>query len=175
MIRKAILIALTTAATTGYILNFADCSRTWYYRNEAGRVVTAISLKFQNGAADIVRRDAQEDNNPVWPKWIDLRPIYYQEAWMYNRLERLHHDSDLSFILVSLHCVSLAPLIILLAFYPTFAFIRGPVRRWRRRRHGLCIACSYNLTALTEPRCPECGEPFAPKRLADISNAQKPH
>ena len=50
-----------------------------------------------------------------------------------------------------------APLL-LFAAYPTLALIRGPVRRWRRRKHGLCIHCGYNLTGLTEARCPECGQ-----------------
>ena len=27
----------------------------------------------------------------------------------------------------------------------------------RRFRRGLCPKCGYNLTGLTEPRCPECG------------------
>lgn len=26
-----------------------------------------------------------------------------------------------------------------------------------------CLNCNYNLTGLTEPRCPECGQPFEPK------------
>jgi len=34
-----------------------------------------------------------------------------------------------------------------------------PLKRWRRRRLGLCVNCGYNLTGLTEPRCPECGTP----------------
>lgn len=33
---------------------------------------------------------------------------------------------------------------------------------WRRKVNrtlrGMCIACGYDLTGLTEPRCPECGE-----------------
>ena len=39
-------------------------------------------------------------------------------------------------------------------------------RVWRRRRErrrnelGLCVCCGYNLTGLTEPRCPECGAGF---------------
>lgn len=49
---------------------------------------------------------------------------------------------------------------ILLATYPTFAFIRGPLRRYHRRRKGLCAECGYNLTGLTEQRCPECATEF---------------
>ena len=49
-----------------------------------------------------------------------------------------------------------APLL-LLAAYPTIAFIRGPLRRWRRRRKGLCLRCGYNLTGNESGVCPECG------------------
>ena len=45
----------------------------------------------------------------------------------------------------------------LLALYPALAFIRGPLRRHRRRKHGLCEQCSYNLTGNTSGVCPECG------------------
>ncbi|MCH7727176.1 MAG: hypothetical protein IH991_11960 [Planctomycetes bacterium] len=44
------------------------------------------------------------------------------------------------------------------AFYPTVAFIRGPLRRWRRRRKGLCAKCGYNLTGNESGSCPECGQ-----------------
>ncbi len=27
----------------------------------------------------------------------------------------------------------------------------------------VCLHCGYNLTGLTEPRCPECGQPFEAK------------
>ena len=47
---------------------------------------------------------------------------------------------------------------VLLAAYPTIAFVRGPMRRWRRRRKGLCIKCGYNLTGNVSGVCPECGE-----------------
>ena len=43
------------------------------------------------------------------------------------------------------------------ACYPAIAFIRGPLRRWRRRRAGLCTRCAYNLTGNQSGLCPECG------------------
>ena len=39
--------------------------------------------------------------------------------------------------------VPFSVLTILFAAYPTIAFIRGPLRRWRRRRKGLCLKCGY--------------------------------
>ena len=47
---------------------------------------------------------------------------------------------------------------VLFAGYPAAAFIRGPLRRWRRPRKGLCVKCGYNLTGNTSGICPECGE-----------------
>ena len=41
---------------------------------------------------------------------------------------------------------------------PAIAFIRGPLRRWRRRRKGCCVRCGYDLTGNLSGRCPECGE-----------------
>ena len=45
----------------------------------------------------------------------------------------------------------------LFAFYPTIVFIRGPLRRWRRRKKGLCLSCGYDLTGNESSVCPECG------------------
>ena len=49
------------------------------------------------------------------------------------------------------------PFFFLFAAYPTLALVRGPVRRRRRRRKGLCIKCGYNLTGNVSGVCPECG------------------
>ena len=46
----------------------------------------------------------------------------------------------------------------LLLIYPSYAFIRGPHRRHRRRKKGLCLNCGYNLTGNVSGVCPECGE-----------------
>ena len=47
---------------------------------------------------------------------------------------------------------------LLFAVYPTVAFIRGPYRRHRRRKKGLCLKCGYDLTGNLSGVCPECGE-----------------
>ena len=47
----------------------------------------------------------------------------------------------------------------LLAAYPILAFIKGPVRRVRRRGKGLCPTCGYDLTLNASGVCPECGTP----------------
>ncbi|UCE61531.1 MAG: hypothetical protein JSU63_07230 [Phycisphaerales bacterium] len=45
---------------------------------------------------------------------------------------------------------------LLFAVYTAAAFIRGPLRRRRRRRKGLCESCGYNLTGNESGVCPEC-------------------
>lgn len=50
---------------------------------------------------------------------------------------------------------------LLLLLYPIFALLRGPFRRWNRRRHGRCMDCDYDLTGNTTGICPECGAPIS--------------
>lgn len=54
--------------------------------------------------------------------------------------------------------VRLMPVSAILGIYPAIAFIRGPWRRHRRRRRGLCIRCGYNLEGNVSGVCSECGE-----------------
>lgn len=53
------------------------------------------------------------------------------------------------------------PLVVLL-LYPGLATARFLVRQRGRRKRGECLQCGYCLRGLVEPRCPECGRPFAP-------------
>jgi len=56
---------------------------------------------------------------------------------------------------------------LLLVAYPIVALVRE-IRRRRRRRRGFCRKCGYNLTGLSEPRCPECGTPFGDESTDEI-------
>ena len=48
-------------------------------------------------------------------------------------------------------------LMVVLLSFPVLGFIRGPLRRRRRRRLGQCLQCAYALTGNTSGVCPECG------------------
>jgi hypothetical protein len=52
---------------------------------------------------------------------------------------------------------ALLPASVLLGSAPVTAFIRGPIRRYWRRRKGLCVKCGYDLTGNVSGVCPECG------------------
>lgn len=54
--------------------------------------------------------------------------------------------------------------ITMFAAYPAIVFVGGLLRRHRRRNKGLCLKCGYNLRALVDPVCPECGQAFDPAR-----------
>ncbi len=57
----------------------------------------------------------------------------------------------------SVVCLPLWMPLLVFAAYPIVALIRGPLRRWRRHRKGLCLRCGYNLEGNVSGVCPECG------------------
>jgi hypothetical protein len=88
------------------------------------------------------------------PDWSSsVPPQRFTLAWADKTLPWRPKDK----IRYTVVCVPLWALFALFAAYPTFAFIRGPCRRWFRRRRGLCIGCGYNLTGNVSGTCPECG------------------
>ena len=46
-------------------------------------------------------------------------------------------------------------------------FVRKTSLHRKRRERNKCETCGYNLTGLTEPRCPECGSAF---RTREVGN-----
>lgn len=46
--------------------------------------------------------------------------------------------------------------------FPLLAFVRGPFRRWSRRRSGRCATCGYDLRGTDSATCSECGTPIEP-------------
>lgn len=55
---------------------------------------------------------------------------------------------------------SIPVLLAVLLAWPILGFFWRTGRRARRIIEGVCLNCGYDLTGLTEPRCPECGKPL---------------
>ena len=53
--------------------------------------------------------------------------------------------------------VPLIVLVLAFAAYPFIAFVRGPLRRYRRAKAGCCRKCGYSLVGNVSGVCPECG------------------
>lgn len=59
--------------------------------------------------------------------------------------------------------------IVVTGMYPLILFIGKPIRRWRRRKNGLCLHCGYNLQGNVSGVCSECGSETtkAPRHKAE--------
>lgn len=160
MIRKAIklarfglLVLLTLGAAIAFLLNFADYSFTSLERNEAGKVRGRIAVGVGYGAFRIVQTRTYDDHKKaLWPRDFSVHPVVRRHTfggygWSFDPPR---------FTAETVTEVNLAPVLVFLAAYPAIAFIRGPLRRRRRRRKGLCLICGYDLRGTPE-RCPECG------------------
>lgn len=81
------------------------------------------------------------------------------EVWadfsVYDRSGHLHKLKNVRYTVVG---IPLPLLVLAFGIYPFFAFLRGPYRRHRRRRKGLCPKCGYNLSGNVSGVCPECGD-----------------
>ena len=157
MIRKAIIVVLTLSAIgagTVWVTSFKMPNTFSWFQNDASWVEVSII----GGNVEIL---------VIEGKGFQFFRVFVQGFERSRTLLRERHGKPptakrLALILPSgLQArgtiIPFGPLFFLFAAYPTLAFIRGPLRRYRRRKRGLCVKCGYNLTGLMEPRCPECG------------------
>lgn len=90
-------------------------------------------------------------------------PFYrlHRSAFTMHHAPTAHNParSRQQFLLVTVTGFPFWPVAVLAMLYPGIAFIRGPFRRYRRRKRNQCQSCGYNLTGNTSGVCPECGQP----------------
>ena len=148
MIRKAIIVVLTLAAL-------------------------GLAILSMNSEQPILFGWPMGDQEEVWvvENMGPLRLMYFRDfepskpgfhgSWGSCSVTRKHDfnlvDGTQPHTVYVVDCPTWVPVVVL-AVYPTLAFIRAPLRRWRRRRRGLCIKCGYDLTGNESGVCPECGE-----------------
>ncbi len=86
-----------------------------------------------------------------------LKPV--ERSWAIWDSGTFRGTRKVSYRLSFLCCPIWIPLIVL-PVYPALVIIRGPYRRHRRHKKGLCLKCGYNLTGNVSGVCPECGRPI---------------
>jgi hypothetical protein len=143
MVRTGIIITLTLAAVANFILWVISLNVVVYWEDCPGVPLVV----FGHGLVMLVFEDVFEPPPPS--------VSYSFGPFSYTRHGEVTTMTEIEVPL-------LAPLV-LIVVYPAVAFIRGPLRRYRRHKAGLCVHCGYDLRASSE-RCPECAQPFANKK-----------
>lgn len=149
MFRQTIIIVLSlaTVAITLALVVSAFCPLETGYRWVPFSASSWVNVQVEGGCITVTRRTSPPLVTPQAVFMEDLlRPVPKQFAgiaWSRNR--------------VSCRLGPSLVLVAILAIYPTIAFIRGPWRRRRHRKRGLCPRCGYDLTGNVSGTCPECG------------------
>ncbi|MCP4591424.1 MAG: hypothetical protein GY842_11815 [bacterium] len=144
MIRKAVIVVLTLAA--------AGVGAAWvvsYVAPQVGGPVKPAEYHVWWLREGVFSLDSMENEHLllVTQPYEDLFLPGLHVSWLPGQTGCSHYGL----------VVPLWFLFVVLSAYPLVAFIRGPVRCYRRRRKGLCTTCGYDLTGNESGRCPECG------------------
>jgi hypothetical protein len=161
MIRKLIIVVLTVAALTSGFLSLASFA--WSFGFEPIDTTTAwLRVDFGHGGCTAYYLAYNYDGrHPNLQQTLRLG-AKVQNGMLRSNINprgRFQYLSSARGRVSGWQYVAFplwAPFSILAA-YPTIAFIRGPMRRWRRMRRGLCVACGYNLKGNVTGVCSECG------------------
>ena len=160
MIRWVIIVGLSLAAigTLGvYVASYRAGSR----GVEQQPIAVEDAILVRHGVVYFVFVD--EESGPSAPNPGNWSFAGFRRQVLYAPQDRefggLHLGPDASNLLKVVEIVGfpLWWLVVAGAAYPVLAFIRGPLRRYRRRRRNLCLHCGYNLTGNVSGVCPECG------------------
>ncbi len=164
MVRKAIIVALTVAAVgmavievTSFRPRASEFDSDWLFVSDVSLCTSCdgvLALFFHRcpQCGSYGKHVASCSHSDVFPSALPSPPLvvrrFAQFGW--------HVWQSPGSRTYVLSFPTWAPFV-LFAAYPTIAFIRGPLRRHRRRRKGLCVACGYNLTGNVSGVCSECG------------------
>jgi hypothetical protein len=174
MIRRAIIAVLTISALAAFVLTVASFRVDFitqsgypvYGWNPGGIAVTKKCMLFVNadrGELRVAGHHYIAPSRKVSRVSLDWWVVAYE--WFALTLppktverDRSRGREATSQRLAWHATVQLWLLFVLFSAYPATVFVRGPLRRYRRQRRGLCLKCGYNLTGNVTGVCPECGK-----------------
>ena len=159
MIRKT----LTIFSLIGLLLSVASWATPWHIQYKFNHVI----FRWSDGGFGVMTSylSSASTRRQGWGIWGRTYKISWLPQFAPIRIWRnpkLSWSRCLYFTISNWWLPSWMPFVICgVIFYRC-----DPLRYSRRRKReklGLCIQCGYNLHGLTEPRCPECGQPFEPR------------
>ena len=164
MIRKGIIIILSILALaalgsyvssriTGNEGGVLEVGETWSWHPNRKSLGCDLHRRYFY----IWYNDPKPDKGSTWGmrsggakhEFMGLKYVIHANSWGYRMIH----------VRISLWLVAM-----LSGAYPAVAFVRGPLRRRRRRRRGLCVRCAYDLTGNKSGVCPECGQAVSDAR-----------
>jgi hypothetical protein len=159
---KGVTVFLSCAACATLAIGGMRCARRpehFRYAGERffvtwmGRDVRATYALSENGSLSLMTRDAsllfsiRAKLNP--PRRLKEKDFQLGPFGLSIRNARSRASPVLSAVHVAIRMPAYAPIIVF-GLYPCVAFVRGPVRRYRRAWRGRCLACGYSLRGLAE-------------------------
>ncbi len=147
MIRKGLITVLSLAAMAALTSSIVSDPSRWHAWQVDSERSIGIQLSTREFGAiySTVGDPAKADIRSAWMGFGFVR------GRMYSQPNNLYSST-----VYGVFCASWV-VVVLLGTYPTLAFVRGPLRRWRRRRQGRCQKCGYDLAGNVTGVCPECG------------------
>lgn len=157
MIRTVVIVMLTVAAV--------GAGAGWITSHLYGRVATV--LRWEPGQSQAIKVYLDRGSfliryiRDVDTTKIRSRGPVFGKLELRTGLADRRHDRGSYARFVRIGSPFWIPFLVF-GIYPAIAFIRGPLRRWHRRRKGLCVRCGYDLRGNVSGVCPECGKETMP-------------
>lgn len=158
MIRKGLVVLLSFLAAAVLVLAVMS------FTGSSGRFTERlhIEMQFQCGGRVLYvtylrRTEATWDGGSILCSLLERR---IRAVGGYESVELHAEKGGSDLVLGRGYRFRVHPWVLFVVFtvYPLVFFFRGPYRRYRRRKKGLCVKCGYNLTGNISGICPECGE-----------------
>lgn len=171
----------------GYSFGRTYCAATLF---QTARSCCEVTFVYEQG---LMRNDRAIELELQWPQPKHSKAIY--RSYYYNGfafaarngstvcrfgrtsdrfVERKVQESDLREIrcyetdtqLMKVYLeVPLWAFLLVTGVVPAMFLVVAPIRRWRRRRRGLCVGCGYDLHGNVSGVCSECGLAATDRRL----------
>ena len=156
--RRGVVVLLVTASAVCWLMGVHAWGEwTWRLSDHNDGAPREFSVALRGGSIEWTYMRAFAVRQPSWPLEIHWWPLLGQTSWATSDPEWFPKYKQRFRTMNTFGIINLTFWFVVFAAYPVVSLARGPWRRYRRSRRGLCVTCGYNLTGNVSGICPECG------------------